>query len=102
MTPNRTGQDNMFFSYDLYQSAALVLLLKIQPEYSHEKSRISFGFPKNDDLFKALVQYNAGALVSASEYANAIKRLKSEMYVRKTMEQTGVFHSTADYQGGAK
>lgn len=86
-------ETKVFFSTDLYLSAALVLLLNAQPEFKLVNGKILFGFPVTDGLYRAMAEYNCGTPLNALEYAQAIKRLKAEMIMRRTTGQTGVYHA---------
>ena len=88
----KQSETKIFYSPDLYLSAALVLLLNSQPEFKLVNGKILFGFPISDTLYRAMSEYNAGTPLNALEYAAAIKRLKSEMLMRRSMEKTGVYH----------
>ncbi len=91
--------DKLFWTVDLYLSSALVLLLNIQPEYRYANGKILFGFPVDDALYRAMAQYNTGACLNVFEYAQTLRRLRSEMLMRKGMGQNqghgqgGVYHA---------
>lgn len=86
-------ETKVFFSPDLYQSAALVLLLNSQPEFKLVNGKILFGFPVNDELYRGMAQYNCGFPLNALEFTQSIKRLKSEMMMRRSMGNTEVNHA---------
>jgi hypothetical protein len=53
--------------------------------------RVVFSFEFSPKLAKALQEYRAGALVSASEMANATKTLRGRIYqVRRRKESNGI------------
>ncbi len=54
--------DNVFFSPDLYLSAALALLLNAQPKFKLVNGKILFGYPADDNLYRAVTDFNSGAL----------------------------------------
>ena len=83
----------VFFSPDLYLSAALVLILNSQPEFKLVNGKILFGFPITDALYRAMAEFNSGAPLNALEYAQTLKRLKAEMMMRREMGKTGVYHA---------
>ena len=85
------SMDTTFFSPDLYLSAALVIILQRLPQFKTVNRKVLFGFPINDELYKAMAQYNSGHPLNALEYAQAIKRLKSEMIMRR-QNSIGVSH----------
>ncbi len=74
-----------FETADLYLSSAIVILLNLQPTFKVENGRTLFVFPISDDLYKAMNAYNSGIAINAYEYAQMIKRLKAEMYMRRSM-----------------
>jgi len=75
--------ERVFETADLYLSAALVTLLKIQPAFKVIRGKTIFCFPATDDLYRAMSVYNAGVALSAVEYAETIKRLRAEMIMRR-------------------
>jgi hypothetical protein len=75
----------IFFSPDLYLSAALVLLLNSQPAFKLVNGKVLFGFPITDALYRAMAEYNCGSPLNALEFSQSIKRLKSEMLMRRSM-----------------
>jgi hypothetical protein len=83
--PKGDGMDTerVFETADLYLSAALVTLLKIQPAFKVIRGKTIFCFPATDDLYRAMSVYNAGVALSAVEYAETIKRLRAEMIMRR-------------------
>jgi hypothetical protein len=86
-------ETKIFFSPDLYLSAALIIILNSQPEFKLVNGKVLFGFPITDSLYRAMAEYNCGATLNALEYAQAIKRLRAEMLMRRSMEKTGVYHA---------
>ena len=86
-------ESKYFFSPDLYQSAALVLLLNSRPEFKLVNGKILFGFPITDGLYRAMAEYNSGAPLNALEYSQSIKRLKAEMIMRRSMGNAGASHA---------
>lgn len=73
-----------FISADLYLASAVSILLKTQPGFKVENGRTLFVFPLSDDLHKAMNAYNNGIKINAIEYAQALKRLRSEMLMRRS------------------
>jgi hypothetical protein len=53
-----------------------------------QNGRTVFVFPASDDLYRALNDFNAGALLNAIEYSQVIKRLRGEMLSRRSLEGT--------------
>ncbi len=77
------NSETIFETPDLYLSAALVMLLNIEPAYKVVNGKTLFCFPVSDDLYRAMSLYNAGVRVSASVYAETIKRMRAEMIMRR-------------------
>ncbi len=75
--------DRLFETPDLYLSAALVILLKIEPTFKVVRAKTLFCFQATDDLYRAMSRYNAGVPVCAIEYSGTIRRLRAEMLVRR-------------------
>jgi hypothetical protein len=75
--------ERVFETPDLYLSAALVTLLKLQPSFKVTRGRTIFCFQATDDLYRAMSIYNAGVELPANEYAETIKRLRAEMIMRR-------------------
>ena len=82
-----------FVSSDLYLSAAISILLQTQPNFRVENQRTLFVFEVSDRLYKAMSDYNSGIEINALEYVQVLKRLKSEMLMRRSMGKTGVYHA---------
>jgi hypothetical protein len=72
-----------FSTKDLWLASALVHLLNTLPNYRVENGQTIFVFPKSDSLYQSIEAYNSGIPINAYEYAQTIKRLKSEMYSRR-------------------
>ncbi len=81
-----------FVSSDLYLSAAITILLQTQPNFRVENGRTLFVFEVSDKLYKAMSDYNSGIEINALEFVQVLKRLKSEMLMRKGLSTTGVYH----------
>lgn len=81
---------NEFCTYDLYLASALTLLLNIPPQYRVTNGRTIFIFPISDDLYNAVDHYNGGTAINALQYSLTLKRLRSEMMMRRNIEaETG-------------
>jgi hypothetical protein len=78
-----------FISADLYLSSALAILLKTPPTFKVENGRTLFVFQVSNDFYKAMSDYNSGISINALEYSGMLKRLKSEMLMRKSMALEG-------------
>jgi len=81
-----------FVSSDLYLASAISILLQTQPNFKVENGRTLFVFEVSDRLYKAMSDYNSGIEINALEFVQVLKRLKSEMLMRRSMEKTGVYH----------
>lgn len=69
---------------DIFLSAYLILRVEIQPTFSQKGDRVIFEFPKSSGVYAALSEYHAdNAVISASEFAATVKKLKGEMYTFK-------------------
>ena len=51
--------------------------------------KIAFAFPATPELYKALNEYNNGALIEASRFALTVKSLKSQIFSMKTNNEQG-------------
>lgn len=74
---------------ELYSSAFLSIILKIEPSLTVDYPRVFFTFPASDVLYRALNEYNSGARVNALEYSEAIKKLRGRMLTEKKMANGG-------------
>jgi len=81
-----------FVSSDLYLSAAISILLQIQPTFRVENGRTLFVFEVSDRLYRAMSDYNSGIELNALEFVQVLKRLKSEMLMRRSLDKAGVQH----------
>jgi hypothetical protein len=79
-----------FVSSDLYLSAAISILLQAHPNFRVENGRTLFIFDISDHLYKAMSDYNSGVPINAMEYTLALKRLKAEMLMRRSLDNKGV------------
>jgi hypothetical protein len=82
-------KENVLETPDLYLSSAITTILKVEPSYTVRNNKTFFCFNATDELYKTMSAYNAGALVPAIEYADTVKRLRSEMLMRR---KTGPQH----------
>jgi hypothetical protein len=51
------------------------------------RSKIALSFPATPELYKALNEYNSGALIEASRFALTVKSLKSQIFSMKMSEE---------------
>jgi hypothetical protein len=75
--------ERLFETPDLYLSAAIVNLLRMEPSFKVIRGKTIFCFPASGDLYRAMSIYNAGVEISAIDYAETIKRLRAEMIMRR-------------------
>jgi len=86
MTKNKGFNEDVFTSLDAYLSGYLTLKGFI-PKLIEQGEKIVFSFEVSNELYKAITEYNAGAMVEASRLAFAIKTLKSQIHsMRKNKE----------------
>lgn len=55
--------------------------------------KIAFSFPASPDLYKALNDYNNGALIEASRFALTVKALKSQIFSMRRSEENNDYRS---------
>lgn len=79
----------IFETPDPYLTAAIVVFLKIEPEYIVYKKKTFARFQATDNLYQAMGAYNAGAQVSAIDYADAIKVIRAEFIRRRNNDIEG-------------
>ncbi len=75
-----------FSTADLYLASALTLFLGTPPQFEFSSGKILFLFEADDNLYRALDQYNAGVPLNAYLLSQTIKRLRGEMILRKNLE----------------
>jgi hypothetical protein len=71
-----------FTSLDVY-SAAYLKLQGFVPSFKNSNGKIVFVFDLTPDLVKALSSYESGDTVTAFEYSQTIKSLKSKIFEMK-------------------
>jgi hypothetical protein len=71
-----------FITGDAYLSAYLSLKLA-KPELVMNRGRVLFSFPKSEELYHHVYEFNAGALVDVREFTEALKRARSDIYTMK-------------------
>jgi len=75
----RNEKDRLYTTLDAYQAGFLSLNGFI-PKLIEQGDKVVFCFQAGSELFKAISEYNGGALVEASRLAFAIKTLKSQIH----------------------
>lgn len=78
-----------FITPNLYLSAAIVTLTGIQPEYKVQNNKTLFVFPVSEALYKAMTEYNNGAVGNLYDHDETIKRLRAEMLTRRNLKLNG-------------
>jgi hypothetical protein len=63
---------------DLYISAYFTLC-GIQPELQVTNGRVIFVFPRSDDLYRLLSNYNANVNVPVADFVTTVKMLRGQM-----------------------
>jgi hypothetical protein len=80
---NETSEPAEFETADLYLASAVSILLGKPPGFRVEKGKTLFIFPATGGLYRAMRAYNSGVELAACDYAQAIKRLRAEMLMRR-------------------
>ena len=71
--------NKVFTSLDAYLSGYLTIRGFI-PKLIEQGEKVVFAFSSSDALYQAIIEYNNGAIVSASQLALAVKTLKSQIH----------------------
>jgi hypothetical protein len=74
----------LFSLGDVSRGSYLIIRLAKEPTLTKQGSKVLFNFPATPELYQALQDYEAGALVEAALFAQTIRRLKSKMYAFKS------------------
>ncbi|WKZ34021.1 MAG: hypothetical protein QY316_06385 [Thermodesulfobacteriota bacterium] len=77
--------ENTFSTMDAY-CAGFLVLQGHRPQLLSEGPKVVFVFPSTPALSEHITNYHSGGKVEAIKLANAIKFLKSQMFLRKRME----------------
>ena len=80
---NEKDEKKDFTTPDLYLAAAVSLQIKTLPEYRVDEGIVVFCFPKSPPLLEAVVSFNNGIKLNAYELSFRIKRIRSDMLIRK-------------------
>ncbi len=73
-----------FTSSDVYLSAALSVLGKVEPHLKVSAGgRVLFCYPPSDVVLAAMSAYNSGASAPLLEFVSHVRRLRSEMLARR-------------------
>jgi hypothetical protein len=70
---------NAFTSLDAYL-AGFLTLKGFSPQLINQSEKVVFSFHSSKELYKAITEYNSGAIVEASKYTFVIKTLKSQIH----------------------
>jgi hypothetical protein len=76
---NNGQTEKVYTTLDAYQAGFLTLRGHI-PKLIEERNKVVFAFGLTDKLLRSLSDYNNGALIEASQFAFAIKTLKSQIF----------------------
>ena len=84
--------DKLFKTTDPYLSGAIEVITnnKIAASFEVIRGRTLAVFPQSDELYRAMNAFNSGASFPLIEYAEAVRRIKSEFITRKN--QAGADH----------
>lgn len=80
------GKD-VFKTADLYLASAVKILLNITPEFEIVNGKVLFVFPISEGLYQAMTDFNSGVSLNAYEFTETIKRLRSEMFMRRSQKK---------------
>lgn len=75
--------EKFYRTVSVYIASYLVLVTGIDPIYEKKNQKIIFAFPSTDDTYRALKFYQEGQQVTASKYADVLKRVRAEMIQAK-------------------
>lgn len=73
----------LFTTADVWLSAALSILLKIEPDFKVQNNKTFFLFPAEAKTYKAIADFNSGCQIDAFLYSEVVKRLRVEMLTRR-------------------
>ena len=77
-------KQSYFVTSDVFQAAALCLVLQTEPVLNERKGMVYFAFSQSDVLYRALADINSGgAEGSYLALTETVKRLKVLMYQKK-------------------
>lgn len=72
------AEQKTYQTLDLYISAYLTLC-GIQPELQVTSGRVIFVFPRSDDLYRLLSNYNSDTNVPITSFVTMVKMLRGQM-----------------------
>ena len=73
-----------YITKDLWLASAISLQLKTPPKLRNEYGLVLFVFSASDSLQSAISNYYSGSLLSATAYADEVKRLRNDMYAARS------------------
>jgi len=82
-------KEKEFVTSDLWLASAIALLTETYPKFRVENRKVTFVFPANADIYRAISQFNSGIAINVYEYSQITKRLKSEMILRRDAMRDG-------------
>ena len=77
----------LFETTDLYLVAAISIFSNTTPEFKFVNHKVIFAFPADDDIYRAVAQFNSGDLINVFEFTQRIKRFRAEMFTLKSQGQ---------------
>lgn len=88
MRRNNEQTEKVFTTLDAYLSGYLALKGFI-PKLINQGDKVVFSFDASDELYKAIAEYNSGAMVEAIRFALVVEDLKSQVFLLK--DKTGLW-----------
>lgn len=64
-------------------SASFLELKGIPAELELRNGKVLFCFPRNDEVYQLLNQYNSNEAAPIADFVSALKNLKARMFVKK-------------------
>ena len=79
----------MRFTLDLYLPSFVSKRLDFSPKFKNQSGKILFVFPGSLAVYKAIRDYNGSAQITASQYAEMIKRVRGTMVASDVTRREG-------------
>jgi len=76
-------KEKQFVTADIYLASAISILTKTYPDFIVKNEKTLFVFLQNENLFRAISEYNNDVPLCISQYVEILKKLKVEMLTRK-------------------
>ena len=77
------AEKKTFQTLDLYISSYLTLC-GMQPELQVTNGRVIFVFPRSDDLYRLLSNYNSNITIPVADFVTAVKMLRGQMLTMRS------------------